>query len=296
MNRLSPKQFAILIGGCIIVLLVFQLYQNETDRDEYQERIDMMVDATEKWLSDHQSIVGDETHMTINLYLLKQDGYIANNLKNPSTGIKFSNNLTISIIKKKNNYEISVLDDVETSNENYDDVDAYAPRVLLRGNSIMYTEINKNFEDPGVITYNSEGGNVYGIETTVTKDDVAVSGVDVSNLSTYDVQYVAEYAKNYGSIHRIIIVQDTKSPKINAPKLEITLDQVDNLDLMSGVVVTDNSNQKVDVSIEGNVSKKVGKYLIVYKAVDSSGNETTKKRVVRVYETLENISSDNVTE
>lgn len=293
MNRLSPKQFAIFIVFIIIVLFIFYVYRGHSKNEDYQEKMDIIVDATMEWLSDHQFIIGDETHMTINLYLLKQDGYIENNFKNPNTKMRFSNYLMISIVKKKDDYEISVLDDLKMLDKHYDDVDMDAPRILLRGDYSLYTEINKEFKDPGVIAYNSEGGNVYGVDVLVKNDNVAIPSVDVSKIDTYDVQYTAEYAKNYGSIHRNVIVHDTKVPKIDAPKLIITLDQVDHLDLMTGVTVTDNSNQTVDVSIEGSVSKKVGKYLIVYKAVDLSGNEKTKKRIVRVYETIDDIPVDD---
>lgn len=286
MNNLKPKQFAILIGVILFVLLVFQLYRNKSNRDDYQSQLNVIIDATEQWLDDHHSIVGDETNMTISLYLLKQDGYIENDFKNPNTRMRFSNDLMISIVMKKDQYQISVLDDVEASHGSYDDVDVAAPRILLRGDSVLYTEINKEFDDPGVIAYNSENGNVYGIETSVTKEDIPLRGVDITQLNTYDVQYTAEYAKIYSSIHRTVIVRDTKAPKIEAPKLIITLDQVDGLDLMTGVTVTDNSNEEIDVEFEGSVSKEIGKYLIVYKAVDSSGNEATKKRVVRVSDTL----------
>ena len=283
MSRLNPKQFAIFIVFIIIVLFIFYVYRGHSKQKDYQEKMDIIVDATMEWLSDRQSIIGDETHMTINLYLLKQDGYIENNLKNPNTRSNFSNNMMISIKKEKDEYQVSVLDD-DIPDVSLGAVDVKAPRILLRGDYVTDTEINEGYIDHGVIAYSPDGGQVYGIDTIIKKDDRVVSSVDASKINTYDIQYKAEYAKLYQSIYRVVNVCDTKAPKIKAPKLEITLDQVDGLDLMSGVVVTDNSNSNVDVTYEGSVSKKVGKYTITYKAVDESGNVKTKKRVIRVLE------------
>lgn len=283
MGRLNPKQFAIFIVFIIIVLFIFYVYRGHSKQEDYREKMDIIVDATMEWLSDRQSIIDDETHMTINLYLLKQDGYIENNFKNPNTRSNFSNNMMISIKKEKDEYQVSVLDD-DIPDVSLGAVDVKAPRILLRGDYMTDTEINEGYIDHGVIAYSPDGGQVYGIDTIIKKDDRVVSSVDASKIHSYDIQYKAEYAKLYQSIYRVVNVRDTKAPKIKAPKLEITLDQVDGLDLMSGVTVTDNSNGNVDVTYEGSVSKKVGKYTITYKAVDESGNVKTKKRVIRVLE------------
>lgn len=286
MNDLRPKQFAIFIGVIILGVCIFQGLRYKSSKDNYGAKIDKIVIATEKWLDDQSSLIGDEKNLTINLYLLKQDGYIVDNFINPKTRIRFSNDMMISIHKKKDGYDIKVLDDdVYVGSGSYDDVNKDGPRILLRGGDTLYSEINETFDDPGVITYINSPGNVYKVETVVRLKDQILGRVDVSQLNTYEVQYTAFYAMEHQVIRRNVVVQDTKGPQIVMSRLVITPNEVNGLDLMDGVEITDNSNQEVKVELDGEVKPEIGKYVIVYTAIDQSGNETTKKRVIRVSET-----------
>ncbi|MCL2628377.1 MAG: C40 family peptidase [Oscillospiraceae bacterium] len=74
-----------------------------------------------------------------------------------------------------------------------------------------------------------------------------------------------------------IKIVDTTSPKIefeNGFMFELSAFAGEDFDLLSGVCVTDNSNEEIEATIEGEYDLNVaGKYILSYVAVDSSGNK-----------------------
>ena len=56
------------------------------------------------------------------------------------------------------------------------------------------------------------------------------------------------------------------------------------MNLMNGVMISDNSNEDLKVEIEGSLSSIPGRYVLTYRVIDPSGNVAEKKRVVRVEE------------
>ena len=74
-----------------------------------------------------------------------------------------------------------------------------------------------------------------------------------------------------------INIVDTTIPIIEG-KEEFSTTLGNKIDLLAGVNVTDNSNEDIEASIEGNYSfDKVGSYKLYYVAKDSSGNEARKE-------------------
>ena len=87
------------------------------------------------------------------------------------------------------------------------------------------------------------------------------------------------------SITRHVVVRDTIAPVITVPITEtINVSTATNYDLKADVSVTDNSGEKLEVGVVGQLSSIPGKYVITYRAVDSSGNERIKKRTIIVEE------------
>ncbi len=67
-------------------------------------------------------------------------------------------------------------------------------------------------------------------------------------------------------------VVDTNPPEIKF-KDKITVTEGDKVDLLKGVIVTDNSKEKIEAKIDGKYNiKKAGTYKLKYVAKDSSGN------------------------
>ena len=79
-----------------------------------------------------------------------------------------------------------------------------------------------------------------------------------------------------------ITIKDTTAPVISYEK-EINLTAGDNVDLLSGVSVYDNSNEEIKPSIVGEYDLNTpGTYNLKYTAKDSSGNESVVDFVVNV--------------
>lgn len=82
-----------------------------------------------------------------------------------------------------------------------------------------------------------------------------------------------------------INIVDTIAPEIQCNDT-ITTDLSKEVDLLKNVKVTDNSNEKINVVIEGEYDyNKVGNYKLKYVAKDSSGNESIKEftLIVKAY-------------
>ena len=81
-----------------------------------------------------------------------------------------------------------------------------------------------------------------------------------------------------------IEVIDTKIPVIEA-KEEISLFVGNSVDLLSDVKVTDNSNEEIKPTIEGNYDfNGAGTYNLKYVAIDASGNKAIKNLILKVVE------------
>ena len=79
-----------------------------------------------------------------------------------------------------------------------------------------------------------------------------------------------------------INIVDTTIPIIEG-KEEFSTTLGNKIDLLAGVNVTDNSNEDIEASIEGDYSfDKVGSYKLYYVAKDSSGNEARKELSLEV--------------
>ena len=77
-------------------------------------------------------------------------------------------------------------------------------------------------------------------------------------------------------------VFDNESPKITFTK-EHTTDYGKEIDLLKDVKAIDNSNEMIDISIEGEYDiKKSGTYKLYYVAKDSTGNETKEEFTLKV--------------
>lgn len=102
-------------------------------------------------------------------------------------------------------------------------------------------------------------------------------------LAEGKVTLTAEYM---GSIreHTVRIKKDTIKPTISSTGEDnIIVSYNEDVDLLEGLKATDNIDGEIEVSImEGYNKEKMGKQVVTYMAVDSSGNEATFKRNVEV--------------
>lgn len=118
--------------------------------------------------------------------------------------------------------------------------------------------------------------NDYLYHNTKENKEIVWKDIDIIDGKVYTKgTYTGKF--NYDNKERevILIVKDTTAPVINnVQDIEVlAFDKVD--DLLSTVEVTDNSNEEITPTIEGEYDiEVVGEYTLTYKAKDSSGNET----------------------
>ena len=109
------------------------------------------------------------------------------------------------------------------------------------------------------------------IVSTEEKIDTSTLGEKIINLVIKD-----KSGEQHDYSFNINIV-DTTIPIIEG-KEEFSTTLGNKIDLLAGVNVTDNSNEDIEASIEGDYSfDKVGSYKLYYVAKDSSGNEARKE-------------------
>ena len=99
--------------------------------------------------------------------------------------------------------------------------------------------------------------------------------VDTSKLGNINIELVFNNKDNTKEKYSLVAkVVDTKSPVIEGKK-EISIYVGNNVNLLDGVSVTDNSKEDIKAEVVGEYdNKKTGKYNLKYVATDSSGNKT----------------------
>jgi len=144
--------------------------------------------------------------------------------------------------------------------------------VLISG--IDTVEINSSWVDAGAkIVINDQ-------EAAMT----ANGEVNLEVLDIYEITYQYTYLSTTYEITRYVIVTDQTPPEL---ELNVGVDTVivGNTWIDSGVTITDNSLEEIEVVISGEVDVLTpGTYQITYYATDSSENENSIIRFVTVIE------------
>ncbi len=116
----------------------------------------------------------------------------------------------------------------------------------------------------------------------VTPDD---SQVNLNAVGDYQLLYLAEdHAGNVTIETTRVIVEDKVAPIISGIKLWTVGVNQPNINWLTGVTAVDDVDGTVDVKVEDNqVNLRVlGRYQLLYRAVDNAGNVTTKTTTVVV--------------
>ena len=109
--------------------------------------------------------------------------------------------------------------------------------------------------------------------TVVTKD----KEIDTSKLGNQNLVIEVKNGNDTKEYKFTINVIDTTKPEIDA-RSEITTTVGNEVDLLEGVTVSDNSKEEIEVEIKGEYDyDKEGEYELEYYAKDSSGNEISQK-------------------
>lgn len=101
--------------------------------------------------------------------------------------------------------------------------------------------------------------------------------IDTSKLGNQNLVIEVKNGNKTKEYKFTINVVDTTKPEIDA-RSEITTIVGDEVDLLEGVTVSDNSKEEIEVEIKGEYDyDKEGEYELEYYAKDSSGNEISQK-------------------
>lgn len=154
-----------------------------------------------------------------------------------------------------------------------------SPRIHLTGSQDIYINLNSEFKEPGY------SAKYFG--KNLTSKVKVTSNVDTTKIGEYEVEYYVKSLISLRStkIRRFVTVVDKTEPVITLEgNTEVTI-YVKNEYKEPGFTASDNYDGDITdkVVVQNNVdNSKIGSYEIVYKVSDSSGNETSVKRVVKV--------------
>lgn len=148
-------------------------------------------------------------------------------------------------------------------------------RMSLIGNARQKLEINENYQEQGVKV-------VYRF-----KDKSNQVKIDSQVISSSLGEYVVTYTYENQQIQRIVEVVDTQAPYMQlngeSPQIVFAGESYEEW----GVEVNDNSKEDLQsfVKIEHHIqSDVIADYEVIYRIKDFSGNESIKKRIVKVVE------------
>ncbi|MEI3530003.1 MAG: immunoglobulin-like domain-containing protein [Bacilli bacterium] len=266
----------------LITMPVVQKNITKSRQQAYNNQIDNIVKAAKDWSSENLTNLPENNNekLNISLEMLMSLGYLEDNLVDPLTDKYFSPDTVITIEKINNNYQYKV--NVEFDKEKVE-VDHDAPVLFLNGDYLVYVEINTLYNELGISCPDLPDLNYFTFY--YDNNNQEIDQINVNKLGNYVVKYMASNDGKQSSITRHVVVRDTIAPVITVPITEtINVSTATNYDLKADVSVTDNSGEKLEVGVVGQLSSIPGKYVITYRAVDSSGNERIKKRTIIVEE------------
>ena len=139
--------------------------------------------------------------------------------------------------------------------------------------SLDTVEVGSSWTDPGCTTT--------GTQCIKTNGEV-----DIETIGEYHIEYTAQNSKGETlKLLRVVHVIDAISPVLHLnPGIDSVKVGTQYID--TGCFGLDNYDENISCEVDTSSvdSSIIGEYLVVYHAVDSSGNEATITRIVVVYE------------
>ena len=173
--------------------------------------------------------------------------------------------------------------------------------ILGIGGYLFYNskKLKVNLVSDRVVNINDEIYNTDYIKSI--KNGTIISDKENVDTSIIGKKKIVLKIKNYfNNIEKYtydIEIVDKEEPNIDYRDRLSTTEGVE-IDLLDGVKASDNSNEEIDVTIEGEYDfNNIGEYELYYVAKDSSGNTRKEKFILEVTkkkEVAKNISNDSI--
>lgn len=294
----------------LIFLLIYPAITNILSKSKetlYEKQINTILSASYDYSLQNISLLpkhNKETYITLgNLKVL---GLVDVNISDPNSGIKFDDNVVVSIKNVGTNYSYSdknsklegnYLYTVET-NLQYDknllpsfeikrklDNGSYeAITSDENGNYIVILDLGDVFEDEFFSESKNNTNLTDQVSRYITKDNKMENTIETKVPGIYKINYSVVDDQGYSNFVVLnVIVDDRQLPKINFETKDIILSKdITSYNLLEDVSCEDNSGF-CDIDYTGNVDYGVsGKYIIKYTATDPSGNTIEKERIIRI--------------
>ena len=160
-------------------------------------------------------------------------------------------------------------------------------------------KLKVNLVSDRIVNINDEVYNTDYIKSV--KNGTIVSDKQLVDTSIVGKKKIVLKIKNYfNKIEKYtydVDIVDREEPSIDYSDRLSTTEGIE-IDLLDGVKASDNSNEEIDVTVEGEYDfNNVGEYELYYVAKDSSGNIKKEKFILEVTkkkEIAKNISSDSI--
>ena len=173
--------------------------------------------------------------------------------------------------------------------------------ILGIGGYLFYNskKLKVNLVSDRVVNINDEVYNTDYIKSV--KNGTIISDKKQVDTATLGKKKIVLKIKNYfNNIEKYtydIEIVDKEDPSIDYRDRLSTIEGVE-IDLLDGVKASDNSNEEIDVTVEGEYDfNTIGEYELYYVAKDSSGNTRKEKFILEVTkkkEVARNISNDSI--
>lgn len=243
----------------------------------YKIQKSSLISSVNNWVSNNKELFINGNTIIITLQDLKEENYIASDIKNPKTDICLSNAMQFKIEKTGKRYSYSIVGDELIDGSSSDcEISKKNISIYLLGDNPYTIEINGDYVLPGIVATDELGNDI-------TMNASSTNNIDISSIGSYQVNYIVEKDGIIATKVRNIEVVDTTAPILYVPG-NITINKdTTNLNLLDGVSATDNSGEIIDVNVVEKIKYGIsGDYEVKYVAVDSSGNISTFKRIITI--------------
>ena len=154
----------------------------------------------------------------------------------------------------------------------------------INGDYLTYVRVNEKYNEEGAIDKQNISDDII---VSYYKDNSQVSSVDTSIVGTFTVKYEITNNGEYKDKTRVVVVTDDIAPNLSVPDtVTITSDEAASYDVESGVVVSDNTGE-ASFSCDNTLLSVPDDYIVTCIARDKNGNETVRKRLIKVVSGIE---------